>query len=72
MSTELIEAVERLRLRSDDAESRHDGCIDDILDENRPRKRKRPNVPEIKEQLEHDFLTPPTVFGPDWLNKFQQ
>ena len=45
---------------------------DRILDECRPLKRARKTEDEVKKELENEFLTPPTVFGTDWLNKLQQ
>lgn len=46
--------------------------IDPVLDERRPRKRARKCEDDLKNDLEDEFLTPPTVFGPGWLNKLQQ
>jgi len=46
--------------------------IDDILDQEKPRKRVRKSPEEIKAKLEKDFLTPSKTFSPSWLNRLQQ
>ncbi|KAI9802911.1 MAG: hypothetical protein M1825_002142 [Sarcosagium campestre] len=46
--------------------------IDDILDEQIPRKRQKRSKEQLKQKLQEDFLTPPTTFSADWLNRFQQ
>jgi len=49
-----------------------ESSIDPVLDERRPRKRARKSEHDLKNDLEDEFLKPPTVFGPSWLNKLQQ
>lgn len=49
-----------------------DDCIDNILDQRRPRKRVKQDVDDLKSELEQKFLTPPTSFSTEWLNKLQQ
>ena len=68
MDPKLLEAVWRLRIKSEDGED----CIDAPLHEQRPQKRKRPSPAELKKQLEDEFLTPPTAFSLEWLNKVQE
>ena len=68
MSQELLNAVERLHIKSEKTTS----VIDDVLHEQHARKRKRRTPEELNAKLEEDFLTPPTVFGPEWLNKLQR
>lgn len=68
------EAVGALRLRAD-------AMDDEILDEwiesdgavgGTVRNFPRTSSDEIKKQLEEEFLTPPTKFNAEWLNKLQQ
>lgn len=66
MAAELVEAVRDLRLGENDVN------IDDILFEQRPRKKIRQNPDEIKDNLEKSFLAPSTAFSSEWLNKLQQ
>ena len=72
MSSELLEVVEKLRISSGDSAVDNNGSINDRLHEHRFRKRKRPTKAQLKQKLEEDFLSPPTAFGTDWLNRFQQ
>ena len=72
MTHELLEVVKKLHISSDQLELGNDGCIDDILSQQRPRKRSNPTPQDIKLDLEQTFLTPPTSFGPEWLNRLQQ
>ena len=75
MAATLLKAVECLQVRGQregvlekDVES-----IDDILSEQGPRKHKpRKTLQEVKKELTEDFLTPPTSFSEEWLNKLQQ
>ncbi|KAL8830040.1 MAG: hypothetical protein Q9191_001657 [Dirinaria sp. TL-2023a] len=69
MASSLIDAVEKLRLSShqDDFET-----IDDLLTSERPRKKRRRSRESMKKELEESFLTPPTSFNVEWLNKLQQ
>jgi antiviral helicase SKI2 len=48
-----------------------DDIIDDILQEQRPRKRTKVSKEQLKQDLEHDFLSPSTSFSTQWLNKLQ-
>lgn len=66
MADSLTENLERVHVASRDQQ-----CIDDILDEAKPRKRQRPSAQSIKANLEKDFLTPPTTFSPEWLDRLQ-
>ena len=68
MNKDLLESVERLRIASDKGMD----CIDDRLETPRLRQQKRQSPDELKAKLEADFLTSPTIFGPEWLNKFQR
>ena len=72
MDEDLLQAVEKLHLVSEKAKASVGACIDSRLFEARPRTRKRATTDELKARLQKDFLTPPTTFGPEWLNRFQQ
>ena len=67
MTDTLADSLERLHLASENQE-----CIDEILDEAKPRKRVRISPEAIKANLERDFLTPSTTFSPAWLDRLQQ
>ena len=69
MASSLIDAVERLHLGSDQNDFE---TIDDLLNAERPRKKRRKSLESVKGELEESFLTPPTSFDVDWLNKLQQ
>ena len=48
--------------------------MEDSTDEElslRPKQRAKPSPEEIKKSLESEFLSPPTTFSADWLNKLQ-
>lgn len=66
MASDLAKATQGLSLENDAFN------IDDILFEQRPRKRVKQNVLELRTHLEDKFLTPTTEFSPIWLNRLQQ
>lgn len=68
MMNDLSSALERLTLAS----QKLDQNIDDILDQEKPRKRIRKSPEEVKAKLEQEFLTPSTTFSPAWLDRLQQ
>ncbi|KAI9793137.1 MAG: hypothetical protein M1833_000822 [Piccolia ochrophora] len=72
MSNGLSDALQRLTLAAQSLDDDGSPFIDDILGEQRPRKRTKKSQDEIKHDLEEEFLTPPTKFTPKWLNKLQQ
>ncbi|ERF76723.1 hypothetical protein EPUS_02262 [Endocarpon pusillum Z07020] len=50
-----------------------DAWIDhDTTKEHKPRKKPFPSSATLKEELEAEFLTPPTSFSAQWLNKLQR
>ena len=72
MPSDLLHAVERLRI---DVNKHHLGqgeCIDNTLTQWRPRKRLTRYIHSRKKELEKDFLTPQTSFEVKWLDKVQQ
>ena len=68
MDGDLASSLETLRIASQQS----DFCIDDILDQEQPRKRLRKTPEEVKAKLEEDFLTPSRNFSPAWLDRLQQ
>src|SRR5947209_19087837 len=74
MVGELSAAIERVRIRGEDADSNDlDGWInEDASKEREPRKKSLPTSAALKRDLEAEFLTPPTTFNAQWLNKLQQ
>lgn len=74
MTSELLHAVEKLRLSRSEEGIGEDDCIDDVdeLDQQRPKKRTKQDHEALKTDLEAKFLSPPTAFRPEWLNKLQQ
>jgi antiviral helicase SKI2 len=71
MADELLSALERVQLSSTDADVADD-WIDSILDQQRPRKRIKPDWEALKLELEEKYLTPSASFSPEWLNRLQQ
>lgn len=72
MTSELLHAVERLRIRANEYDFDQDACIDATLSQIRPKKRIKRDTQALKKELEKDFLTPQTSFDAEWLNKIQQ
>ncbi len=69
MTTDLLRAVNELVIGAEEGDG---GCIDDRLTSQRPKARSQRDPEALKRKLESDFLTPPTSFGPEWLNRLQQ
>jgi len=67
MASDLATAIHGLHLTD-----RPDMNIDDLLFQQRPRKRVKQDTAHLKAHLEDDFLTPSTRFSPAWLNRLQQ
>jgi antiviral helicase SKI2 len=72
MAEALLSALERVHLKSNTSDGTADDCIDHILDEQRPRKRIKQDQDQLKRELEQKYLTPPTSFSTEWLNRLQQ
>ena len=72
MTEDLRQSLERLRLRAETPNSADDMAIDEILELPRKSPRIRKTKDEIKKEVEERFLTPPTSFGPEWLDRLQQ
>ena len=68
--TDLASALEKLHLS---AAETADDWIDRALEEQqRPRKRIKPDQEDLKRELEQKYLTPSRSFSSEWLNKLQQ
>lgn len=73
MTSDLLEAIERLHLEDHGGEPALEApTIDDILFAVSPRKRQKHDAEELKADLEKKYLVPPTAFSEDWLNRLQQ
>ena len=68
MDEDLLRAVKACTISAEKAE----GCIDDKFGKQTPKVRTERNPDTIKKDLESEFLTPPTSFGLEWLNRLQQ
>ncbi|KAK5656611.1 hypothetical protein OQA88_4591 [Cercophora sp. LCS_1] len=68
MSSDLSEAMDRLHLVQDSSFEAIDDILFDVVD--RPPKKQDPD--ELRAELEKKYLTPPTEFSSDWLNRVQQ
>ncbi|KAI1164828.1 DSHCT domain-containing protein [Nemania serpens] len=64
----LVEAMRTLHL----VDAANDFNIDDILFQQRPRKRVKQDPVELKAELEKKYLTPSNTFSTEWLNRLQQ
>ncbi|GAP87983.1 putative dshct domain-containing protein [Rosellinia necatrix] len=64
----LVEAMQRLHV----VDPAPDFNIDDILFQQRPRKRAKQDPAELKAELERKYLTPSNTFSTEWLNRLQQ
>lgn len=72
MADSLIDALEKVHLGSPDLDSFADDWIDSVLDTQRPRKRIKQDQEQLSSHLEQTYLTPPSSFSQEWLNKLQQ
>lgn len=69
MTSDLLRAVERLRVVANDHSLDQDECIDR---RQIPRNSIQRNTQTLRQELEKNFLTPQTSFDAEWLNKMQQ
>ncbi|RYP77493.1 hypothetical protein DL771_001066 [Monosporascus sp. 5C6A] len=67
---DLVSSLQKLQLTNEQAGA--DFNIDDILFQQRPRKRVKQDPTELKAELERKFLTPSHKFSNEWLNRLQQ
>ncbi|KAI0196352.1 DSHCT domain-containing protein [Astrocystis sublimbata] len=66
----LVEAMQRLHVANTAVAD--DFNIDDLLFQQRPRKRTKQDPDQLKAELEAKYLTPSSTFSPEWLNRLQQ
>jgi antiviral helicase SKI2 len=71
MADSLINALKNIHLEYV-ANDRADNWVDNILEEQHPRKRIKQDQEQLKRTLEERYLIPSTSFSPEWLNKLQQ
>lgn len=69
MTSDLLRAVERLRIVPNDHSFDQDECVDGRQG---PRNSFQRNTQTLRGELEKNFLTPQTSFDAGWLNKMQQ
>ncbi|KAI1111621.1 DSHCT domain-containing protein [Nemania sp. NC0429] len=67
----LVDAMRKLQLVGT-TNDLNDFNIDDILFQQRPRKRVKQDPTELKAELEQKYLTPSKTFSTEWLNRLQQ
>jgi antiviral helicase SKI2 len=73
MAEELSTSFDRLRIENEKADTHDwDAWIDDDQRDRKPPQRSRPSPSILKNQLEAEFLSPPTTFSAQWLNKLQR
>lgn len=72
MTSELLRAVERLRVGVNEQYLDQDVCSAGTFRPERPEKPTKGHNQALKNELERDFLTPQTSFDGGWLNKIQQ
>lgn len=71
MTPDLLLEVGRLRI-ANERELDQAGRIDDILSQQRPKRRTKRDHQAVKKELGRNFLTPQTSFDGKWLSKLQQ
>lgn len=72
MAPGLLKAMEGVHIST---KEKGEICDDDLkafLLEPRPPEKPRPAPEKLKQQLEDEFLSPPTTFSAEWLNRLQQ
>ncbi|KAI0162119.1 DSHCT domain-containing protein [Xylariaceae sp. FL1272] len=67
-SAGLVEAMQKLHVTAPS----DDFNIDDLLFQQRPRKRVKQDPADLKAALEKKYLTPSPKFSTEWLNRLQQ
>lgn len=72
MISELLRAVERLRIGVDGQYLDQDVCIAGTSRLERAEKPTKGHNQALRKELERDFLTPQTSFDAGWLNEIQQ
>lgn len=68
----LAPLLRQLDLAAQRLNDRDASWVDQALDEQQPRKRKKLSRTQLKQDLEAEFLTPSASFNTYWLNELQQ
>ena len=71
MTSDLLRAVERLRIGADEQYLDEHECMN-TMGQQRPTERAKRDTQALKKELETDFLLPRTSFDGKWLHKLQQ
>ena len=69
---DLAEVLDAISLGDNSGEPSDDLMIDLVLEQQQPRKRPRRSSEQIKQDIEATFLTPPSHFSTQWLNRLQE
>jgi antiviral helicase SKI2 len=74
MLRELSAALERVQIKSEKTKDDNldEWINDDVPEDRKSRGKPRQTFTALKKDLEAEFLTPPTSFSAQWLNKLQQ
>ncbi len=72
MASNLLRAVNQLSIDCREQEMQDDDCIDEKLSQKRPGRGTKRDLDALRRGIEDDFLSPPTSFGSDRLNRLQQ
>ena len=72
MTSDLVRAVERLRIGANEHTSDQDEGVRGVLRRQKRQKRTKGDTQALKEELDKDFLTPQTSFDAGWLDEIQQ
>ncbi|KAL9106657.1 MAG: hypothetical protein Q9187_008533 [Circinaria calcarea] len=72
MADDLLSAIESVHISSREKKDLCEDSLKAFLLEPRPQKKLRPIPGKLKQQLEDEFLSPPTTFSAEWLNRLQQ
>ena len=71
MATDLVAAIQKVHISSQDHCLEGDEPIDAFLNEPHHPKCVKRTLEDVKNELENEFLKPSTSFSTEWLNKFQ-
>ena len=72
MTSDLVRAVERLRIGANERTFDQGESIGGVLSRQKPEKRTEGDTQALKKELEKHFLTPQASFDAGWLDVIQQ
>ncbi len=72
MASDLLRAVEVLRIGPNKHDSDQNDCVAGTQGQQKLRRRAEGDGKKLKEEMGKDFLTPQTSFDARWLDKLQQ